>query len=54
MAEVPGVIVGAPGSRPDLNALLRALHPWVGRPDDKEAQSAASWSSGITTLGTLM
>jgi SsrA-binding protein len=36
MADARGVVVGAPGSRPDLHALLRALRRWVDRPDDEE------------------
>ena len=35
MADVLGLVVGAAGSRPDLDALLRALRRWVDRPDDE-------------------
>ena len=36
MADVLGGVAGAPGSRPGLHALLRALRHWVGRLDDEE------------------
>jgi SsrA-binding protein len=35
MVDVLGVVVGAPGRRPDLHALLCALRRWVDRPDDE-------------------
>src|SRR6202012_19950 len=35
MADVPGVVAGAPGRRPDLHALLGAPRHWVDQPDDE-------------------